>query len=98
MTLGEVERAIESKKRVHLAELKERATMDYILGDLIGRSVARIHSSSARYPDIEATYPTLFNSEEIQEAKQQKRDEMSIIRFRQFTQSFNKKFEEVGEK
>ena len=96
MTLGEVERAIESKKRVHLAELKERATMDYILGDLVGRSIARIHNSSARYPEIETVYPTLFDSEEIQEAKQQKRDEMSIIRFRQFTQSFNKKFEEVG--
>lgn len=96
MTLGEVERAIESKKRVHLAELKERATMDYILGDLIGRSIARIHSSAARYPDINTAYPALFNDEEVQEAQQQRKDELSAIRFRQFTQSFNKRFEEAG--
>lgn len=69
---------------------KQKASMDYILGDLIGRSIARIHSSSATYPSIGEAYPNLFN-EEI-EAVQKKKEEESVIRFKQFAISFNKRF------
>ena len=99
MTLAELERAINSKKRVKKQQDQEKAAFDYILADLIGRSVARIYSSSAKLPDITEMYSTLFDSPEIQEKKQEQKDELSALRFKQFAQSFNKKIkdrEEVG--
>lgn len=97
MTIAELERLIESKKRIQKREQQDKASFDYILADLIGRSMARLYSSSARMPEISAAYPTLFDSEEIQEKKQEKKDELSALRFKQFAQAYNKKFnKEVG--
>lgn len=96
MTLAELIRAIDSKKRIELQQAKEKACYDYMLADLIGYSIARIHSSAAKMPHISTVYPTLFDSETVEEQMQEKRDEMSVIRFKQFAQAFNKKFEEVG--
>ena len=92
MTLAELIRLIESKKRVQMIEAKDKAQFDYILADLIGRSIARVHSSANKYPGIAEAYPSLFNKEEIEEEVVKKKDELSALRFKQFTQSFNKKF------
>lgn len=97
MTLAELERAISSKKRVKKQQDQERAAFDYILADLIGRSVARIYSSSAKLPEITEVYTTLFDNQDIQEKKQEKLEELSALRFKQFAQAHNKKFnKEVG--
>lgn len=96
MTLGEVERAIESKKRVEKAEAQERATFDYILADLIGRSISRLYSSSANMPEIEKVYPSLFNNKEIEKKKKEKALELSTLRFIHFAQSYNKNYKEVA--
>ena len=99
MTIAELDRLIESKKRIQKREQQDKASFDYILADLIGRSMARLYSSSAHMPEISVAYPTLFDSEEIQEKKQEKKDELSALRFKQFAQSYNKKFnKEVGNK
>lgn len=92
MTIAEIERCVESKKRVEKVKAQERASFDYILADLIGRSVARIHSSSAHMPEIGAVYPSLFDTEEIEQKKQEKKAELSALRFKQFAHSFNQKF------
>lgn len=96
MTITELEREVSSKKRVMRqkaeAEAKSRASFDYALADLIGRSVARIYSNSAKLPDIAQVYPSLFSSEEIEEKKAQKQEELSALRFKKFAQSFNKRF------
>ena len=91
MTLAEVIRAIESKKRQQKLQAQERASYDYILADLIGRSVSRIYSNSTRLPQIYEVYPTLFDGAEMEEQKQQKQMEISAIRFKLFAQSYNKK-------
>lgn len=96
MTLGEVIRAIESRNRVLKMEAKERAAFDYTLAELIGRSVARIQSSANKMPEISAVYPSLFDAAEIQKQQQAQRDELSVIRFKQFADSFNKRFKEVA--
>lgn len=96
MTLAEINRAIDVKKKVQKEELQLKASMDYILADLIGRSIARIHSSSAKLPTLVDSYPTLFNKEEINEKIQEKKDELSALRIKQFAQSFNSRFKEVG--
>ena len=98
MTFGEVARAVESYNRTKRAQQQEQAYFDYALADLIGRSVSRIHSSANKMPEIEQVYPTFFNVEEIQEQKQQKKAELSALRFKQFANSYNKRFLEVGEK
>ena len=96
MTLAELERMLESKSRVEKARAQERAINDYRLADLIGRSISRIYSSSAKLPELHEVYPTLFDSTEIEEQKQEKNTELSVLRFKQFAKSYNKKFEEVA--
>lgn len=98
MTLGEVLRAIESKKRMYKLQAQEKASYDYILADMIGRSIARLYSSSAKMPSIDEMYPTLFDSEEIQAKRQEKLAELSALRFRQFVASHNNKLKEVANK
>lgn len=94
MTFAELERAMKSKKRVMKLEAQERASFDYILADLVGRSIARVYSSANTYPEISAVYPALFDNEEIQEKKAEKKLELSALRFKQFAESYNKKFKE----
>ncbi len=96
MTFAELARAIESKHRVAKREAQEKASYDYILADLIGRSISRLYGSTNKMPDIAEAYPTLFSKEEIQEKKKQKQAELSALRFKQFAQSYNKKFKEVA--
>lgn len=95
MTLAELERLIESKKRIKKRQDQEKAQADYKLADLIGRSISRIYSSTARYPDISEAYPTLFDSAEVEEQKQARKDQLSALRFKQFAQAYNKKNREV---
>ena len=75
-------------------EQQEIASHNYILADLIGRSVARVYSSSNTMPEVYEAYPTLFDSKEMEEKKAEKKAELSAIRFKQFAASFNKKFKE----
>ena len=98
MTFAEVERAVISFNRVRERESKDKATFDYILADLIGRSVARAYHSSNKIPPISEVYPTLFNKEEEQQKIQDKKIELSALRFKQFAQSHNQKFKGGGAK
>lgn len=92
MTIVEIERAINSKRRVKKIEAKEKARFDYILADLIGKSVSRIYNSSNKIPEINEVYPSLFASQEVEEQRAAKRDELSALRFRQFANAHNKKY------
>ena len=92
MTIAELERALDSKRRVQKELAQERAVYDYTLADLVGRSIGRIYSSSATYPNIAEVYPTLFNTEDIQEQQSIKKAELSAMRFKQFAATFNKNY------
>ena len=92
MTLAELNRAIASRKRVLKMQAQEKASLDYILADLIGRSIGRIYSSSTTIPEISQVYPTLFNDKEVEEKRAEKKAELSALRFKQFADSYNKKF------
>lgn len=96
MTLAELNRALKSRARVLEQEEKKRASFDYILADLIGRSVSRIHSSSNKMPSLSEAYPSLFNKTEEEDTIQKKKDELSALRFKKFAASFNNRFKEVG--
>ena len=92
MTIAELTRAMRSKNRVKKQQAQEQATFDYILADLIGRSIGRLYSSSTTIPEISAIYPSLFNDKEIEEKKAAKKAELSALRFKQFADSFNSKY------
>ena len=92
MTLAELERAIDSKKRIRKDEERNKAFCDYTLANLIGKSISRIYSNSNEMPQLYEVYPSLFTVEEFEEAKAQKQDELSALRFKQFAASFNSKF------
>lgn len=98
MSLAELRRAIASKQRVYKAQMQEKASMDYMLAELIGRSVARIYNSNNKMPEISEAYPSLFSSKEIEEKKAEQQAEISALRFKQFAASYNQKFKEVANK
>lgn len=77
-------------------EAREKASADYILAELIGRSVARIYNSSNKMPEISEVYPNLFSSAEVEEKKKTKKAELSALRFKQFANTYNKKFQGGG--
>lgn len=91
MTIGEFDRLLESKRRVQKIEAQRQANFDYILGDLIGRSIARIYNSSNDYPEIYDVYPEFFNKEKIEEAREEHTIELSAQRLTDFAISFNKR-------
>lgn len=96
MTLAELFRLIESKKRMLKLQQKEKASFDYALADLIGRSIARIYSSSNKMPTIAEAYPSLFEQEEVEEKLQEKRENLFAAQLRQFAQAHNNKLKEAG--
>ena len=96
MSLAELMRMIESYKRREKERLKEKAMFDYALANLIGKSVSRIYSSSNSFPEIYEAYPTLFESEEFEEQRQERLNELSALRFKQFANAFNARFKEVA--
>lgn len=91
MTIAELTRAIDSYNRRYKTAERQQAAFDYILADAIGKSVSRIYSSAATMPKLYELYPALFDSEEIINQEQAKRDELSALRFKQFAQAHNNK-------
>lgn len=91
MTLAELERLFESKRRMKKQKAQEQAYFDYQLADLIGVSVGRIYNKSTKMPSVEEAYPNIFDAFDAEE-KQKKQDELSAARFKQFAEAFNKKF------
>ena len=97
MTIAEIQRVINSKNRVKINEDKEKAAFDYILASLIIRGVSAAIVGGDGIPSIEDVYSSLFNDtkDRKQEEKQNKIDELSALRFKQFAQFHNRKYEEV---
>lgn len=91
MTIAEIQRYVEGAEY----RMKLQAQMDYMLGNLIGISVARVVSKDATYPPIEKVYPTLFEApspEEVQREEEEKLVTNSTNRFLEFAMKHNAKF------
>ena len=96
MTLGEIDRAIESYNRCFKREQQDKAAGDYILAQLIIAGISRILDSSAKFPEIYEAYPQLFNNEQTEEIKQKQRTQESVARFMQFAAMHNLKKNQGG--
>jgi hypothetical protein len=94
MTLREIENSIRSKLRVRKMKAQEKATYDYIQATLIIKGVGIALGSKDDFPGIEETYQGIFGdlADKKQDELQEKKDELSALRFRQFAQSYNNKF------
>lgn len=95
MTIAEILRHIDSYNRRYKLQAQERASYDYILASLIVRGVSITLGSKDTFPPIHEVYGSLFKEES--QKQQQKAEEnkimLSVLRFKQFAQSYNKKFE-----
>lgn len=92
MTIGELDRLIKSKQRQDKNRAKERAVLDYTLAVLVGRAMSA--DEQHPFPELYDAYPGVF-AEEIeanQKALQEQHDNLSALRFIQFAESFNQKF------
>lgn len=99
MTLAELYRALKSKARIAQAQAQERATFDYINARHLAQCIGAMFSKDAKLPELKEVYPSLFEPIEDTKAKQDnKKMELSSIRFKQFAQSFNARFKEVASK
>ena len=94
MTIGELDRKIASYKRITLNKAKDKALFDYSLAILIGRAFNV--SQDNPFPTIYEAYPSIFEDDikRIEEEKQRQQAQLSVLRFIQFAESFNKKFTE----
>lgn len=96
MSFAELERALASKRRIIKQQERQKASFDYILADLIGRSMARLYSSSNEMPKINDIYPSLFSEIEVSEKQKERKNELSALRFRKFAAAFKPKTSEVA--
>lgn len=97
MTIAELDRYIDSRKRVLRIEEKERATHNYLHAVLVGRAVAKCFDNKSSFPEIHEVYPSVFvETQAKQDLIQERKDELSALRFKQFAESFNKKFNKEG--
>lgn len=85
---------MESKIRQIEMEDRKKASFDYMLADLIGRSVSRAHHSANKMPKLSEAYPSLFSKEEEEEKAQERKDQLSALRFKQFAKLHNARFKE----
>lgn len=89
MTLAELERFFKSKARVLKTQERKQASYDYILADLIGRSVARVYNSSNKMPSISEAYPSLFTEEEVKERRAELNRQRFMVGLQQFAHTHN---------
>lgn len=94
MTPAEVSRAIKSRNRIIKLEAREKAAYDYVQAQLIIKGVAICLGDKSAFPTKEEAYPGMFDDPNQKQKKviQERKDELSALRFRQFAQSYNNKF------
>ena len=96
MTIAELDRYAESKKRVDKVRAQEQASFDYLLACTIGRAFASSMDSKNKFPDIYEVYPSLFDREAREEQKADITMQLSALRFKQFAHAHNKKIKAVA--
>lgn len=95
MTIAEIIRHIESFNRTYKQKAQEKASYDYILASLIVRGISITMGAKDSYPAMQEVYSGLFGEET--QAQKEKMEEnktmLSVLRFKQFAQSYNKQYE-----
>lgn len=98
MTFAELGRAAKSKAKLLKRQAQQQAQFDYIQAQLIVKGVAKALGDKSSYPTLEEAYCGLFDDvvKEREEQKRKQLAELSAIRFKQYANFHNKKYEEVA--
>lgn len=98
MTIAELGRASKSRARMLKRQAQEKATYDYIQAQLIVKGVAKVLGDKSAYPTLEEVYGSLFDDviAEREAKRQEQLIQLSAIRFKQYANFHNKKYEEVA--
>lgn len=97
MTIAELNRVLTSRNRVKQQEAKERAYFDYILADMVGRSISRVYSKKGKMPEIHEVYPNLFNKQEIEQKNIEHKQRLFALKLKEFANFHNAKYEEAND-
>jgi hypothetical protein len=91
MTPAEVNRAIQSKIKLRKIEAQERASYDYTQASLIVKGISILLGSKQSFPTIQEVYPSMFDEliKEQEEKTFKNKMDLSVLRFKQFAQSYN---------
>lgn len=98
MTLAELDRSFRSKQRQIKLQEKKQASFDYVLADLIGRSIARVYNSSNKYPSIYDAYPSIYTEDEIKATQSHRDRQRFIAGLQQFAQTHNMEVGKLNDK
>ena len=76
-------------------QAKEKASYDYVQATLIIKGISICLGDKSAFPTLYDAYPGVFEDviKAQEEEVQQKQMELSALRFKQFAQSYNKRFE-----
>lgn len=100
MTFAEIKRSVKSKARMMKYRNQERASYDYVLASLIIKGVSKVMGDKSEFPTLQQAYVGLFEDTEALEKQrleaEQRKQELSVLRFKQFANFHNKKYEEVA--
>ena len=90
MTYGEIADTISAYKDNEKLRIREVASFQYSLANLIGLSVARLMNSDAEYPSLKEAYPTIFA--DMEDAVPVQQDwQVAKARLLQYAEANNKK-------
>ena len=94
MTPAEVLRECNSIRKVQRIQLQEKASLDYVLAQLISKGVSIVLGGKDSFPQIHEAYPNIFDDviEEHQTKMEEQKINLSATRFKQFAQLYNQKF------
>ena len=79
MSLGEINRKIESSKRVKETELKNNLFYIHSLANLNASSISRLFSKNAKYPNLYDCFPEIFKVEKKEYEKLQEKRKMEAL-------------------
>ncbi len=95
-TLAQVTRYVEAHNKQQANQLQEKAYFDYQLANLIGMSVARLLSKSAKYPEFSKAYP-FINQDQSKEVDEEWEMEVQRNKIREWAEQMNKKIDKTKE-
>lgn len=93
MTIGEVDRFIESYNWRKSQQEKQNAFLVYSTANLIGMKMADVLNGTNNMPEVYDVFPDIFPEEQAkrEEEEQNRKEEETRLKFLQFATHFNNK-------
>ena len=98
MTIAELQRLVKAKNIIQKRELQQKASFDYIQANLIIAGISKVLDGKGELATLQEAYPELFDDIAEEQAKklEEKKAELSVLRFKQFAQFHNDKHKKAN--